>query len=143
MITREDCSKHRWAYAIYTGPTGKVKIGGFDLDWIKDRPICVPVKEAEREDIRLLSPGTILKLRFQKYGFNPCDSCLKTARNMDANGPDWCQENFELLVEEIHSNFKKRNWLSFLVSFGPAKTVIRKELQAAINDSIENLVEHH
>ena len=54
-------------------------------------------------------PGTVLKRRIKEIPLvgslvGGCSSCNNLAKEMDRNGCDWCDDNFETLVTRIQSN---------------------------------------
>ena len=83
---------------------------GYDLpDWNpEESPVSSPFpKPHVREESEPV--GTILarKFEFISKSSTGCSACNSLASKMNRNGADWCEENFEMIVEKIASNAEK------------------------------------
>jgi hypothetical protein len=75
-------------------------------------------------------PGTILSSMIKKFGIHitPDCSCMKRALSMNKEGPDWCEQNIDKILEWLKEESKKRK-IPFI---GPAAKIL---VQQAIQKS--------
>jgi len=84
----------------------------------------------------LAGPGTHLHCLLAGWGIRPCAGCGcddKVAA-MDANGPAWCRENLETIVDWLMEPARARFFLGALVRIAPdaAREVARNLVLEAI-----------
>lgn len=82
-------------------------------------------------------PGSQLKRLLRKVGVMPTAKCgcNNRAKLMDRNGPDWCEQNLELVVDWLEEEAKRRH-LPFVRLAGKALVKLairnaRKQVQSS------------
>ena len=80
--------------------------------------------------------GSSFKALLATVGFQPCETCNNYARKMDREGPDWCEENEDLILGWIKNNARKRGvpYVRFAV-----RQVLRLAIKQARDNMIKNL----
>lgn len=70
--------------------------------------------------------GTILHETLARFGIeeSPTCRCLAKMREMDREGPDWCEAHLEEIAAVMVEEAQKRNWLRFF----PGKAFAAREL---------------
>ena len=81
-------------------------------------------------------PGTILKALLGTIGFRPCETCRGYATKMDREGPDWCTDNEETILDWLQKNAKKRG-VPFIRSVG--RVVLRRAIKQSRKTIMGNL----
>ena len=83
--------------------------------------------------------GTIYKEDVAKWGAKSCTDCEIRAKEMNLRGPQWCEDNLEMLVKASDKLAQKNpSVLGYFARLSPDITVqyaIRNRLKAAIKES--------
>lgn len=82
-------------------------------------------------------PGTELRKLLKTIGIQPrgpkC-KCNEHAAEMDARGPDWCEENLESIIDWLEEEAKKRPLVGLLFSRLAAREVVKLAIRRARAD---------
>lgn len=79
-----------------------------------------------------IGPGTELKLILKRLLIEPKGNCKcnQRAKEMDANGPDWCEEHIEEIIDWLEEEAKKRH-MTLVFSRIVARRLIRMAITNA------------
>ena len=72
-------------------------------DYPEARRAWGPLIRGDIQEVHLGGPGTQLRALLGRMGFRPCDTCRTYSTTMDRNGPDWCDQNQEKILNWLQN----------------------------------------
>lgn len=86
-----------------------------------------------------MTVGRQLTRRFKRLGIKPCQRCRELARQMDENGPAWCEDHIDQLSRQIESRIRghrqARVRLALFVPAALRRKWIKRQIRLAIKQA--------